>query len=247
MVKSSSSAPGTSRVDEALVQLRRRIEQRQLMPGEALRLDALSQDLDMSVQPIREALRLLESEGLVERSNNRGVVVAKVSLEQVIELSCLRTIFEPIMVSLATVRATPEDLVAIRRSHEHIRSLIQQGTSWEEIIPLTIEWHLQVYAAARSSYLSDFLTRVWTAIRINSAWRNSHAADTVIEHERVLSAMEARDAAEAARAMREHVRESVIGHLEGFSGASNPMLASAIATYDALLGQIDPSAVDVLD
>lgn len=242
MVK-SSSASGASRVDEALAQLRRRIEQRKLMPGEALRLDALGQELQMSVQPIREALRLLESEGLVERSINRGVVVAKVSLEQVIELSCIRTIIEPIMVSLATVRATTADLSAIRASHEEIRQLIQEEAPWDEIIPRTIEWHLQVYAAARSRYLSDFVARIWTAVRINSAWRNSHAVDTVLEHERLLTAMEARDPAGAARAMRLHVRESVIGHLEGFSGESNTLLANAIATYDAMLEQIDPTSM----
>lgn len=240
MVKSSSV--GGSRVDEALVQLRTRIEQRELMPGEALRLDALSQELQMSVQPIREALRLLESEGLVERSINRGVVVAKVSLEQIIELSCLRTIIEPIMVSLATVRASAEELAAIRATHEHIQELAKQEERWEEIIPLTIDWHLQVYAAAGSRYLSDFVTRIWTAIRINSAWRNSHAVDTMLEHEAIVAAMEARDPVAAAAAMREHVRESVIGHLEGFSGATNPLLANAIATYDALLGQIDPTS-----
>lgn len=244
MVK-SSSAVGMSRVDEALQQLRNRIEQRQLLPGEALRLDALSQELQMSVQPIREALRLLESEGLVERSINRGVVVAKVSLEQIIELSCLRTIIEPMMVSLATVRASTEELAVIRASHQRLQAMVEQQKPWEEIIPLTIDWHLEVYAAANSRYLSDFVSRIWTAIRINSAWRNSHAVDTMIEHETVVTAMEARDPAAAALAMREHVRESVIGHLEGFSGAGNPLLGNAIATYDALLSQIDPTSLGV--
>lgn len=240
MARSPNDVARVSRVDDALAQLRARIEQRKLMPGEALRLDALSQELQMSVQPIREALRLLESEGLVERSINRGVVVAKVTLEQVIELCCIRTVIEPIMVGLATVRATPDDLAAIRASHMRIKDLMASGAPWDDIIPLTVEWHLEVYAAARSRYLSDFVSRVWTAIRIHSAWRNSHAADTIVEHERILEAMEDRDPVEAARAMRQHVRESVIGHLEGYSGESNPLLSNAIATYEALLGQVDP-------
>lgn len=243
MVKTAKVRDGMSRVDEALAELRSRIEKRKLMPGEALRLDALSQELQMSVQPIREALRLLESEGLVERSINRGVVVAKVSLEQIIELSCLRTIIEPIVVSLATVRATADDLAAIRLSHRHIDEMMASGASWEDIIPLTIDWHLQIYRAARSPFLSDFIERIWTAVRINSAWRNSHAADTMPEHEAILLAMEARDAPRASAAMRAHVRESVLGHLEGFSGEGDPMVANAIATFDDLLQKIDPSSV----
>jgi len=241
-VKTSKDS-GVSRVDEALARLRRGIEQRELMPGEALRLDALSQELQMSVQPIREALRLLESEGLVERTINRGVVVAKMSLEQVIELSCLRTIVEPIMTSLATVRATPEDLAALRASHEHIRAQVEAGSPWEPLIPLTIAWHQQIYTMARSQYLSDFVARIWTAIRINSAWRNSHAADTLPEHEAILTAMEARDAHAAGQAMRAHLREGVLGHLEGYSGATGPGVINALALYDGLLAQIDPSAI----
>ena len=241
MAKSSQKGQNGSRVDEALRQLRLRIERRELMPGEALRLDALSQELNMSVQPVREALRILESEGLVERSINRGVVVAKVSLDEVIELACLRTVIEPMLASLATVRATADDLAKIREYHEKLRRMVDQDTPTSEVVPHTIEWHRLVYAAARSRFLSDFITRVWTAIRINSAWRSSHAAETVQEHEQILKAMEERDPVEAARAMRIHVRDSVIGHLEGYVGASNPMIDNALATYDALLGQIDPA------
>jgi DNA-binding GntR family transcriptional regulator len=243
-VKISRSAAGVSRVDEALSALRSRIENRDLMPGEALRLDALSQELEMSVQPVREALRLLESEGLVERSINRGVIVAKMTLEQVIELACLRTIIEPMITSLAAVRATPDELAAIRASHEELRAQVEAGSPWEPLIPATIAWHEQVYAAAHSRYLSDFVARVWTAIRINSAWRTSHASDTLPEHEAILAALEQHDATAAASAMRSHVRESVIGHLEGFSGASGPTIMNAIATYDGLLAQLDPSHDD---
>lgn len=238
MAKQAKRGPSTSRVDEALDRIRTAIEQRQLLPGEALRLDALSSELDMSVQPIREAIRLLEAEGVVERSLNRGVVVAKVSLEQVIELSCLRTVLEPMMTSLATVRATDEELAELRTEHRQLVELIESGATWETVVPTTIEWHQLIYRFARSQQLSDFVARVWVAIRINSAWRNSHAADTITEHEAILEAMEARDSRGAATAMRRHIREGVVGHLEGFVGQNDPAMMAAISTYDNLLEQM---------
>lgn len=227
-----------SRVDEALAGLRTAIEQRRLMPGEPLRLDALSQELQMSVQPIREAIRLLEAEGVVERSNNRGAVVAKVSLDEIIDLCVIRTLVEPIMTSLATLRATEADLNEIRTAHEELRALVESGKPTSQIIQQTIDWHLLIYRAARSRYFSDFVERVWTAIRINSAWRNAHAADLITEHENIIGAMEARKAEEAAEAMRVHVRESVIGHIEGFSGQNDPTFGDALAHYEDLVSHV---------
>ena len=247
MNKDSQRGLSVSRVDEALAGLRAAIEQRRLMPGEPLRLDALSQELQMSVQPIREAIRLLEAEGVVERSNNRGAVVAKVSLDEIIDLCVIRTLIEPIMTSLATLRAAEADLVEIRAAHEELRALLESGQPTHQIIQQTIEWHLLIYRTARSRYFSDFVQRVWTAIRINSAWRNAHAAHLVEEHEAIIAAMEARDDAAAAEAMRAHVRESVVGHLEGFSGQNDPSFGDALARYEDLVSHVGLSFVAPAD
>lgn len=225
----------TSRVDVALAELRRAIEQRQLVPGEPLRLEALSQRLNMSVQPIREAIRLLEAEGLVERSNNRGSIVAKVPLADIIDLCAIRTIIEPLMVSMATQRASDEELAAIRRAHEELKDLVLRGDRTQDLIQMSIDWHLMIYAAARSRHLSDFVDQVWMAIRINSAWGSSLAADLIEEHEAIIQAMEDRDHVRSAEAMRRHVHDSVSGHIEGFTGESDPGLSSAMAQYETLL------------
>jgi DNA-binding GntR family transcriptional regulator len=247
-MKPSRPGSAVSRVDEALAALRAAIEQRRLMPGEPLRLDALSHELQMSVQPIREAIRLLEAEGVVERSNNRGAVVAKVGLDEIIDLCCIRTLIEPTLTSLATLRATEAEVREIRAAHEHLRALLESSQPTNHIIQLTIDWHVMIYNAARSRYFSDFVERVWTAIRINSAWRSSHAANLVVEHEAILEGMEARDDQAAAAAMRAHVQESVVGHIEGYFGTNDPSTGSALARYEGLMrhmlpGGLDPAAI----
>ena len=246
MVKQASGRNGgRSRVDEAFDRLREAIETRQLLPGEALRLDALSQELKMSVQPVREAIRLLEAEGLVVRSPNRGAVVAKMPLDEIIELSCIRTIIEPMMVSLATVRASDDDLRAFREGHEAIRQLIEAGASSDSIVRATVDWHLLIYNTAKSRHLSDFTSRVWSAIRINSAWRASRATHTLTEHTEILAAIESRDPHAASAAMRAHLRESVVGHLEGLSGEGDSSVHDAMALYDDMLRKIDVTVPEV--
>lgn len=145
------------------MELRRAIEQRQLLPGEPLRLEPLSRRLKLSVQPIREAIRLLEVE---------GSAVAKVPLADIIDLCVMRTSIEPTVMSLATQRASDEELVAIRRAHTESKALDHDGNATEDLIQMPIDWHLIIYAAARSRQLSNFIDQVWTAIRINSAWED---------------------------------------------------------------------------
>lgn len=232
----------TSRVDIAVAELRKAIAQRQLLPGEPLRLEALSQKLNMSVQPIREAIRLLEAEGLVERSNNRGSVVAKMSLAEVIDLSAVRTIIEPMLVAMATLRASDDELSAIRKAHENFRDLVVRGNATEDLIQLSIDWHQMIYGAAQSRHLREFVDQVWTAIRINSAWGSSLAAGLIDEHEEIISAMEARDHARAAGAMRRHVRDSVVGHIDGFTGENHQSLAAAMLSYENLLADFTGAA-----
>lgn len=232
----------TSRVDVAVVELRKAIAQRQLLPGEPLRLEALSQRLNMSVQPIREAIRLLEAEGLVERSNNRGSVVAKMPLGDVIDLSAIRTIIEPMLVTMATMRASSEELSRIRKAHEELRELVAEGNTTEDLIQLSIDWHLMIYDAARSRHLREFVDQVWTAIRINTAWGSSLAAGLIDDHEAIISAMEARDHSQAAEAMRRHVHDSVVGHVDGFTGESDQSVVAAMASYERLLAALGTAA-----
>lgn len=235
MANMPSDNGSSSRVDIALAELRQAIQQRQLVPGEPLRLEALSQRLNMSVQPIREAIRLLEAEGLVERSNNKGSVVAKVPLPDIIDLCAVRTSVEPMMVSMATQRASDDEIAAIRQAHDQLRRLVQEGNSNQDLIRLSVDWHLMIYTIARSRHLSDFIERVWTAIRINSAWTTPVAADLIDEHESIMVAMEQRDHRAAADAMRRHVHTSVHEHIEGFIGESDSSVTSAVVTYEQLL------------
>jgi len=227
-----------SRVDEAFHALRLAIEERRLLPGEALRLNALSKELNMSITPVREAIRLLESEGLVERFPHRGAIVSKVSDTDVVELSLIRTIVEPLAVSLATIRATDEELRGIREAHELLALRIQDGDRPTEMARLVSDWHLAIYETAHSRYLTDFIGLLWSAIRINSLWHPRRADHSIEEHDRILEAMERRRPHEAADAMRDHLISGVAFHLAGREVDGYGPGTDALKDYEELLSKI---------
>ncbi len=227
-----------TRVDEAFHALRLAIEERRLLPGEALRLNALSQELNMSITPIREAIRLLESEGLVERFPHRGAIVSKVSEADVVELSLIRTIIEPLAVSLATIRASDAQLRGIRQAHERLATLIQDQDRPTETARLVSDWHLAIYQTAQSRYLTDFIELVWSAIRINSLWHQRRAEHSMREHEEILQAMERRRPDEAADAMRAHLMSGIKFHIAGREINGSGPGSDALSEYEQLVNQL---------
>lgn len=234
----SMTTPEGSRVDEALAKLRDAIENRTYLPGEALRLDALSREFEMSVQPVREAIRILEAEGIVERTKNRGAAVRKVSAEEVIELLGLLTVIEPVAVALVTIRASDEELRRARVEHEELQRLVQAGAPSIQVVPRTVDWHRNLYASARSTFLTDFITRSWSAVRLQAAWMASRESHVAVEHEKILQAMESRDARRASELMKQHLREAVTLHLGDLWTTSGP--SENYAAFLRLMSDIDP-------
>ena len=85
----------------------------ELAPGERLVEDRLASELGVSRNPVREAIRLLESTGLVEVVPRRGTYVTSVDVDDLGQLLELRTVIEGYAAELAATRATPDDVAAL--------------------------------------------------------------------------------------------------------------------------------------
>ena len=94
------------------------IRNRQLEPGERLLEDRLAEQLGVSRNPVREAIRALENTGLVEVRPRRGAYVATLDPERAVELLELRSVLEAFAAQLAAQRRTPEQLAEIRHWFE---------------------------------------------------------------------------------------------------------------------------------
>jgi DNA-binding GntR family transcriptional regulator len=199
-----------TKTELALQELRAGIRTGDLSPGQRLRVDELTRELGMSPTPIREALRLLQADGLVDYRPHHGIVVAELSAEVTAEVYRLRALLEPLAVELAVPRLSDADVSELERLHEeHSTSPSSERNR---------AWHWAIYETSGSGLLNDFIRRLWEAF----PWRMSgelpgRAKLSDEEHTSVMKAIRRRDAALAAERMRAHVssgRDTLLTHLQ---------------------------------
>jgi DNA-binding GntR family transcriptional regulator len=204
-----------TKTEAAFRTLRDAIEDGRYRPGEHLRVSRLMQDLEMSPTPIREALRLLQAEGMVEHHPHRGMLVAEYSPESAEEVYRLRVVLEPMATELAVERAEPEQLAAIRARHDALVAALREDRS-TDVADLNAEWHAAIYAASGSRYLQDFIARLWQAIPVRAIWLTRRASRSLEQHWAIMEAIERGDAASARDEMRAHIEfgaSSTVEHL----------------------------------
>lgn len=206
-----------TKTEEAFNAIRSRIEGGELPGGARLTLQSLSDELQMSLTPIREALRLLQAHGLVDYRPHHGHIVTRYSIQRAEEIYLLRQTLEPLATRLATERASPEDRAEIRALHERFGAAVQhEDDEQATIVNLNAEWHRRVYAAAHSAYLEDFIDRLWTGVPYQAIWFLHRRHGSYADHDTVMRRMLAGDADGAAEAMRAHIesgKRATIEHL----------------------------------
>lgn len=198
-------ATSMTKTQAAFHRIRGAIEEGRLKPGERLRTTALQKELDMSPTPIREALRLLQAQGLVEHRPHRGMVVAEYPVEETEEVYRLRVVLEPMAAGLAAERASAEQLERIRRRLSALKETVKARAARVDAAELNAAWHRAVYEAAGSHYLEEFITRLWDVLPLEAIWLEIRAQASLEEHERITAALERRDAAEAAALVKRHI------------------------------------------
>ena len=83
--------------------------------------------------------------------------------------------------------------------------LIQPSVGQTSVAELNARWHRSIYDASGSSYLNEFIARLWTALPVRAIWLTSRAPRSISEHADIMAAIESRDGAAAAELMRAHV------------------------------------------
>jgi DNA-binding GntR family transcriptional regulator len=205
-----------TKTELALQTLRERIRDGRLQPGERLRVDELTRELGMSPTPIREALRLLQADRLVDYRPHHGIVVAELSLETTQEVYHLRAMLEPLAVELAVARLTDQEIENIERLHER-HSSARSERQGAVVADANSAWHWAIYDASGWPILNDVVRQLWEAFPWRTMWAlPGRVALSRAEHEAVMTRIRKRDAAGAAATMRDHVtsgRETLLAHL----------------------------------
>jgi len=189
-------------------QIRGRILDGSLKPGERLVEDRLSAELGVSRVPVREALRGLSVEGLVTLLPRRGATVVEVTPETVAELVEVRALLEGLNAKLAAQRHDPEIVAQLQDTLARGNAAARNGTS-EELAHLNAEFHERLGEASRNSVLSEVMRglreRTSIAFAINGRTRAREDWD---EHAGILAAVIAGDAELAALLANRHVQNA---------------------------------------
>jgi DNA-binding GntR family transcriptional regulator len=199
--------------EAAYTALREAILDGRLEPGSRVTLQALADDLGMSLTPVREALRLLGTHGLVEHDAHRGTRVASLSRRSVEEIFELRRVLEPLACKLAARHASQEQIAAIEEAAQALDAAVREKRV-QDVPPLNAVLHRRMYEASGSELLLDFIDRLWGRIPYQAMSVLKHQDRSVAEHTAIVVALRERLPAEAARLMREHITMATRDTLE---------------------------------
>jgi DNA-binding GntR family transcriptional regulator len=175
-------------------------------PGSKLNIERLCRELRVSRTPVWEAMRRLESEGLLETVPRQGVFVLNFSLERVRDLFAVRGALEGLAARLATSALTPGDRTALGQCVGDLEAAFRTR-DLERYSRGAIELHDRVLAAARNQVLSRQLENIYAQIhllRLRSLHLPERLDTSFDEHRSIVGAVTAGDADEAEAVSRRH-------------------------------------------
>lgn len=185
--------------------LRDKIRSGELAPGERLSPVVIAEQLEMSPTPVREALRLLQSDGLVVYKAHQGIEVAGLPADDVTEIYMLRRLLEPVAMERAVPAIAGPELRKLEGLHDRLRGAVATGQG-RKIAEANAAWHWYIYEQSGSRYLTEFIRRLWARFPWRTMWVIPQRAErTLAEHEAMMEAIRAGNAEEAARLLRIHI------------------------------------------
>ena len=190
--------------DRVVTELRRRIADGAYAQGERLTEDRLADDFGVSRNPVREALRVVETEGFIVVVPHRGAVVAALDDRAIRDLFAVRERLEPLAAGLAAERATPSDVAALRDLLEHANAATLADDT-EALAWLDGDLHLRVVEISRNRWLTSVATAMYHHVhRALNSGRGRCEPHSWREHLPLIEAIASGDCAAATEVARRH-------------------------------------------
>ena len=198
----------TNRLSENLREaIEEEIATGKLRPGTHLDELELANRFGVSRTPIREALILLQSEGLVDNRLRKGSVVVQVSPARLMEMFEVMAELEAMCARLAVRRSTPLDMAALEVAHEECRAAVLNGDT-NAYFYANERFHFAMYAASHNSFLAEQSTQLQRRLRpyrrLQLRVRN-RLQRSFAEHQLILDALKSGDVDGAVENVRNHV------------------------------------------
>jgi DNA-binding GntR family transcriptional regulator len=174
--------------------------------GQKLKQAEIAKRLDISITPVREAMKLLEAEGYIHVSAHRGAVVAPFQIERVDELFQLRLAMESKLTLSATKLLTKRDLEDLGAIDEALREASGRRELESVRRGYNYRFHFRLYQCADLPQTLHFTRVVWAKYPFDMLGALPNRGEQVIhEHEAIMEGLRARDARATMRAMQRHL------------------------------------------
>lgn len=194
--------------DEVFNTLRERILKGVYKPGERLMEIHLADQLGVSRTPIREAIRMLELEGLVKMVPRKGAQVAKISKEDLQDVLEVRKALDTLSVKLACERITEDEIKLLNNAEREFEKAFA-SKDVREIAEADVAFHDVIHAATKNGRLKSMISNLAERIyryRFEYIKQQSDGGKTLmLEHREIMRCIESRDVESAVKATEIHI------------------------------------------
>ena len=193
--------------------MRMMILRQYLTPGERIDQNNLAEQLEVSLGPVREALKTLETEGLVKIIPRRGAFVTEVSPDHLSDLYLARQLIEGEAAFHALEQFTDEDIEHLCHLNQGMRRATEQKNIYQ-FMQLNREFHMTIYRRAGSQHLLAVLSQLWDRseiYRYRYAYVLKNAENAHKDHESIISACEQRNSAQIKQLIIAHIQHTLVG------------------------------------
>ena len=195
--------------EEVAELLRQRIFNRELAPGSWIDELKLAEEYGISRTPLREALKVLATEGLVTMKVRRGAYVTEVSDSDLADVYHLLALLESDAAEVVATRATSLQLRELEELHHELEKAVNNR---ERFFEINEAFHMRLLEIANNRWRDQMvadLRKVMKLNRHNSLLKSGRIEESLAEHRAIMAALGTRDAAAAAQRMREHFRNGL--------------------------------------
>ncbi|EQD83363.1 GntR family transcriptional regulator [Saccharopolyspora erythraea] len=209
MTIGNADSPPQSRTAWVAERIREDVAAGTIQPGELIKQTVLAKRYGVSPTPVREALRMLEADGMIVYSTHKGATVREMTPETAADLYRLRAAVESVAAGMAVERMTSEGLQEIERQHAEVDRAVREGAAPAELSRLNKQFHFSIYAQS-SPLVLQYVEALWVRFTPPATvWGSEDAAMALqCDHDAILKAVRKGDADAAARLTAEHVQHA---------------------------------------
>ena len=196
--------------------LREAIVSGDLKPGERIVLSKVASELGVSTIPVREAIKQLSTEGLIDLSAHSEATVSRLSEKDFRELADIRVLLESYATKLAAERSTPEFVTQLKEELTEMQDCIDQ-LDYKRYGVLNLDFHQTIYSFCGNEHLRkliDSMTLRTDRARAIFSYNQSRLKESFAEHQAIVQAIEAGQVEQAAEVVAAQTRVGLKSFLE---------------------------------